>query len=98
MNGQVILDTFNKGKKVPANRHRIPNVGCPEPAERKSPPIRSDQYTWDANGRKHKKTGSPPKVEPSIDKVVDKDKSPRQNLPNIKLPNRLQGRGNVNKS
>jgi len=63
-NGTVILDEFDSGKrKVPVNRHRIPNVNDnpinvgSQNIKRKGPsPLRADEtFAWDMDGRKFKK-------------------------------------------
>ena len=56
-NGEVMLDTFNKKRNVPPNRHRIPAVGAVQMQEApKKKPVNSDKFGWDLDGRMHKKS------------------------------------------
>ena len=106
-NGEVILDTFNikgsgKGtKKVPVNRHRIPNVGVSqhmcdhgfgEPHRRKASPVDHDAYVWDMDGRRHKKSK---KNNPIV--ITSNASLHKVDLPNIN-PNNLSPKGPGNKS
>jgi hypothetical protein len=96
-NGEVILDAFNKNqKKVPTNRHRIPNVGGADmdfgKPGRKLSPVDKDAFIWDMDGRRHKKSS---KKHPVV--ITSNVSLHKVDLPNIR-PSNLSPKGPGNKS
>lgn len=68
-NGNVVLDQYHSGKrKIPVNRHRIPNVGDETQLKVGSGALGGDRpkrgspdaFIWDMDGRRHKKPKNTP--------------------------------------
>lgn len=88
-NGAVVLDEFHSGKKkIPVNRHRIPNVGDESQLKvgggavggRKAG-VSPETFIWDMDGRRHKK----PKRSPQ--RVITSNASLHKvDLPKIRQP------------
>lgn len=86
-NGNVVLDEFHTGKKkIPVNRHRIPNVGEDRAASGALNGNRKlngspDAFIWDMDGRRHKK----PKNKPN--RIITSNASLHQvDFPKIRQP------------
>ena len=78
-NGEVMLDTFNKKRNIPPNRHRIPAVSVPQMEVQKKKPAESGRYDWDLDGRMHKKSAI--KKDPQF--ISSKQALSKVDLPNI---------------
>jgi len=78
------LDKFDASKKIPQNRHRIPNIGDQNVTEkkRKISPADVKSYDWDMDGRRHPK----PKKNKVVGQIIDQNQVKRVDLPEITSP------------